>query len=229
MSESEGVFQPEESREAESKKPYEAIVVMPYTSAAHRGGRKSKIDPEFGLTYESKMSTLAAAEAYHQGKAGQVILLGEITVGKPELTTDQFMKELLLAKGVPESAIVTHSGLNNTFSQIEKLAEEQDDNSKFLVISLDFHKPRVEKISKRLKVSADHQKAEDLLIERSEKYRKPVEKWEQSEDMQKQLKTERLLLRPLTAIDMKGILQNILTKRLGPRPPLTKFPEQRKK
>ena len=90
-----------EQRESLNKKPYEAIVVMPYSSGPYREGRESEIDPEFGLaTYESKLVTLAAVQAYAEGQSGKVILVGEDTVesGGKHSTTD-FMKELLVDKG----------------------------------------------------------------------------------------------------------------------------------
>jgi hypothetical protein len=43
-----------------NKKPYQAIVVMPYSSGEYVWGRRSKISPNFGITYESKLSALAA-------------------------------------------------------------------------------------------------------------------------------------------------------------------------
>ena len=84
-----------EFKDISGKKPYEAIVVMSYSSGLHHGGRESKIDPDFGMTYESKLVATAAAQAYGEGKSDRIILVGEQTVGakEGELTTDKFMKE----------------------------------------------------------------------------------------------------------------------------------------
>ena len=131
-----------EQREALAKKPYEAIVVMPYSSGEHRGGRKSRIDSDFGLTYESKMVTLAAAQAFKEDKAEKVILVGEDTVGSEgKHSTVDFMKELLIAKGVPESAIEAHRDLQNSVEQLGKISDIQKPEDKFLIVSLDFHTP----------------------------------------------------------------------------------------
>ncbi len=218
-----------ERKDIQDKKPYEAIVVMPYSSRKHLGGRESKIDPEFGLTYESKMATLAAAQAYKEGKADKVILVGEDTVGADgKHSTVDFMKELLVAKGVPEMAIVSHSGLNNSVEQLGKISETQKPEDKFLIVSLDFHTPRVKIISKNQKIQAEHGSAEELLERRSEHYKKPIETWKESDGIKKAEKIE-VVLQALNRVDTKGVFQKWLTEKLGTRNPLTDFPRQRKK
>ena len=213
-----------EQKEFADKKPYQAIVVMPYSSGPYRRGRKSKIDPEYSLSYESKMVTLAAAEAYQSGQADKIILLGEDTYESPEHNTTEFMKELLVAKGIPDSVIENYGSLNNTYVQIEKLAELTDaDNidDKFLVISLDFHAPRVGDTADKLDIPSDLNSAEDLLRKRSSHYEQVLDKWSESEQMRSTATKEKLLLRPLNRVDLNGYLQKYLTKKLGPRPPLT--------
>ncbi len=226
-----------EQRESEVKeKKYQAIVVMPYSSGEYRGGKKSKINPNFGLTYESKMATLAAAQAYQEGRAPKIILTGESTVGapkspkesnEPQLSTVDFMKELLIAKGVPETAIEIHRNLQNSVEQLGKISELSKPGDEFLVVSLDFHMPRVQIISENKKLKADHIRGEDLLVRRKTLYKKPLEEWENSEGIAKARKIE-AVLRPLNRIDTSGILQKLLTKALGTRKPLTDFPRQTK-
>lgn len=211
------------------KKPYAAIVVMPYSSRPYPGGgRESKKDKDFGLTYESKMVTLAAAQAFKEGRADKVLLVGEDTVGsnKKHSTVD-FMKELLILKGVPENAIESHPNLQNSVEQLGKVSEIQKPDDKFLVVSLDFHTPRVEIIAKNKKINATHQSAEELLVRRSKHYELPVKKWQGSEGIEKAKKIE-AVLRPLNRIDTQGYIQSVLTKLLGTRKPLTDFPRQRK-
>ncbi len=163
--------------ESKNKKPYWAIVAMPYSSGRYRGGAKSNIDPMYALTFESKMSALAAAQAFKEGKADKIILLGEDTLGSPEglngnktLSTADFMKELLKSQKIPAQAIFCYGHLNNTVLQIEKLSKLQKPLEKFLIISLRFHTPRVVTTSKNQNIAADHETAEQLLTKRGTFY-----------------------------------------------------------
>jgi len=135
---------------------------------------------------------------------------------------------LLVAKGVPESAIEAYRDLQNSVQQLGKISKIQKPEDKFLIVSLDFHTPRVKIIAQNQKLSAEHQSAEKLLQQRSPHYKKPVEKWAASEGMDKARKMEAILL-PLNRVDTKGYIQTVLTKILGTRKPLTEFPLQRKK
>lgn len=218
----------QEFKEFIGRKPYEAIVVMPYSSGEYRHGRESKINPEFGLTYESKMVTLAAVQAYNEGKAGKIILVGEDTIGSKKYSTVDFMKELLVAKGIPESAIASYSDLQNSVAQIEKISEIQKPGDKFLIVSLDFHTPRVKIIVKNQKVEGGHESAEELLLRRSPHYQRPTKKWKQSEGIEKAGHME-VVLRALNRVDTTGVIQKWLTEKFGTRKPLTNFPHQRKK
>lgn len=209
------------------QKPYESIVVMPYSSAEYRGESKSKIDPKFGLTFESTIATLAGIEAYRQGQADTIILMGEDTFGCITHSTVDFMKELLIKEGVPASAIVSFGHLNTSFEQIAKLSEAQRAQGKFLIISLGFHTPRVAMIAKRQKVMADHKSAETLLAQTDPGYAKAIKIWDQSSDMKK----VRLIesgLRLVSRLDINGSFQKWLSAKIGPRKPLTDFTFQQR-
>src|SRR3989344_456222 len=217
-------------KEFQAKKSYEAIVAMPYSSGRYRHGRESKIDPRFSMTYETKMVATAALQAYKEGKSDKIILLGEQTVGAERgvLSTDQLIKEFLIAKGVPEANIIIHSGLGNSFQQLQRLSEIQNPDGKYLVVSLNFHQPRVKLLTKKMRIPVEHASAAELLIKRSEHYGKPVKKWKHSLGILKASLIE-VPLRILTRVDSDGKGQNALTEILGTREPLTAFPRQRKR
>lgn len=217
------------SPEARRRKPYRGIVIMPYSSGEYRGGRKSKIDPKFGLTYESKMSTLAGLQAYKEGKSDKIILVGEDTVGSDgKHSTVDFMKELLMSKGVPENAIEIYPKMQNSVEQLGKISEIQKPDDEFLIVSLDFHMPRVQIIAKNQNIKGEHPTAEDLLRKRSPLYMKPIKNWQGDPGIEKAKKIE-VVLRPLNRIDTKGHIQKFLTWVMGTRKPLTDFPKKPKK
>lgn len=219
-----------EQKDIQEKKPYEAIVVMPYSSGPYRHGRESKIDSRFSMSYETKMAATAALQAYKESKSDKIILLGEQTVGteKGVLSTDQLIKEFLIAKGVPEISIIFHSGLDNSFQQLQRLSKIQNPDGKYLVVSLNFHQPRVKLLTKKMGIPAEHTSAEELLIKRSEHYDKPVKRWKHSLGMLKVSLIE-VPLRILTRVDFDGKGQNAITGILGTRKALTDFPRQRKR
>lgn len=214
-----------EHREQASSKPFEAIVVMPYGSAERIRGKKSEIDPKFGMSYETKMATLAALEAYENGAADKIILLGEQTYGKENRSTDEFMKEFLLSKGVPETDIVSYAGLNSTFEQIEKLSEQENEN-KYLIVSLDFHKGRVKSLAESEGVDAEYESAEELLEQRSEHYKQVIANWQHTDEMKKHIRDENIIYKPLSALDTRGVLQKFISRTKGPRKPFNSYPKK---
>lgn len=218
-----------EHPEIKHAKPFQAIVVMPYSSREHIGGKESKIDADFGLTYESKLSAIAALEAYKKNQADKIILVGEDTVGSnKKYSTVDFMKELLMANRVPEQAIEVHRDLQNTVEQLGKVSELQGSNDRFLIVSLGFHTPRVKIVAENKRIAAEHESAEQLLERRSAHYSKPLKTWGKSIGMKK-AKIVEAVLRPISRVDIQGSFQKWLTDKLGTRKPLTDFPRQRRK
>jgi hypothetical protein len=174
------------------------------------------------------MSTLAGLQAYKNGQADKIILVGEDTVGSGgKHSTVDFMKELLIAKGVPEGAIEIYPKMQNSVEQLGKISEVQRPEDKFLIVSLKFHKPRVEIIAKNQNVKAQHTTAEELLLKRSGHYQKSIDSWQKDPGIKKAEKIE-AVLRSLNRIDTNGHIQSWLTRMLGTRKPLTDFPRQRK-
>ncbi len=232
----------------EAQPECEAIVAMPYASARYeiKSAENAKNDvneynlhvtePKFKdrLSYESKMVTLAALQAYNAGVAKKIILIAEDTFGSNKKkeghsTTDQLLRDLLIKNGVPAGDIDCYGGYNNTFVQMEKLSslnKESKPKKDFYVISLDFHKKRVEEVSGRQNIPALHVTAESLLEERyGEKNgwrnKSAVLDWANSPEMLEAAKNEQIKYQPVSHADFLGWIQKLATWAQGSRPPLT--------
>jgi uncharacterized SAM-binding protein YcdF (DUF218 family) len=203
-------------------KPYDAIVIMPYSS-----GRRS--DGSWGLSFESELAGRAGARMYRQNEAEKVIVLGERTYGASGLTTTQFMKERLLSLDVPDNAIETHENLNSSVEQFETLKRAHPGDETFLIISLAFHEPRVRRIATRLGIPAEYATVEDILAGADAGYASALDAWHSSEEVLRKLSSEKFVTL-LDAIDgflirwgfsNIHLLQHFLTRILGPRPPIS--------
>lgn len=225
---------------------YSAIVVLAYASGprgekgAHSKSEKERLkkpgsadSTEYGPSYETKLVALAAAEAYKQGMAPEIIVLGEQTFqdnpeknktfGSTNLTTGKFIQEVLERAGVPNNIIKIKTPFNNTYLQLEELGKIQNPNNEYLVLGMDFHLPRVQNIIKRQNIHGVTGSAEILLQERYKKHPNQISEllanWRKNPQIQAALKTEGLI-RVINQVDFKGLIQKFLTKSRGPRPPL---------
>lgn len=225
--------------------PFDSIILMTYGSYVYRGGRQSHIDPNYALSYESKMAALAAAEAVKEGLGEKIIVFSEKTVFNqkaevppptPKTNSGSLIKEYLISRDVPEDKIEIHTFFNNTVEQVRGTVELEKAGKirNALVISLGFHESRVKENFRQIAnresgAKESFMQAEELLKRRDRRYKPIIERWANSPDMQKILRMEKLFLRPLTYIDRGGHFQEFLTKRRGIRPPLTQFPRQRRR
>lgn len=173
---------------------------------------------------------MAAYQAFKEGKADKIILTGESTVGAPEYSTTDFLKEFLVSKGVPGSSIEVYSNLQNSAEQLQKIKEVQGQNDKFLIISLGFHTKRVKVISDSEEIQAEHQVAEDLLKKRNKKYEGIMQDWNKSKGLKSARKLEAILT-PLSRYELARKFLNLITALKGTRKPLTagEFPRKPKK
>jgi len=120
--------------------------------------RSGSVNPHFQARIE------AAAELYRQGKVRHLLLSGDNHRRGYDEPTD--MKEALLAKGVPESAMTLDYAGFRTLDSVVR-AKKVFGQTKLTMITDDFHAPRAVFLSRHFGIDAVAFSAEPVSMNRS--------------------------------------------------------------
>jgi len=140
----------------EKNYPFDAIVIMPYSSNISSNGKVR-------LSYYSAQAVHAGFHLWEEKKAPQIIIPGERTFGPEYPSTTELMIRYLKQKGVPESQIIGLESKSTIYQleAVKKLQHQKPQN--FLVVSLEFHRRRVDLLRSRLKIKGETAEAEEIL------------------------------------------------------------------
>ena len=144
----------DKARAAEAATPrccFDAIVVL-------GGGVAPAVPPEreFPSLTESADRVWTAARLYRAGIAPRIIVSGGGFLAEnngPATTEAEAMRRFLVELGVPDSAIVSESGSNNTIENIFNVRRMVGDRPVALITSA-FHRPRAMRIASVAKLNA---------------------------------------------------------------------------
>ena len=99
---------------------------------------------------ESKMRAIGALELFEKGKVKKIIISGSghRKGASTETTVAEVMKEYLLSRGIPETAIVTEGTSMNTAEGLENVLNllDEEDIKKILLETNEYHLPRARQL-----------------------------------------------------------------------------------
>ena len=119
----------------------DAIVVL--------SGMLRTIKTENGYKYEFNESVdriFAGINLYKNNKASKLILTrGKLpwSLGKPE---GEYLKDLSIKNGIPESNILLTDNAQNTEQEVKSIKKLLDKNDKIILVTSAFHMPRAKKV-----------------------------------------------------------------------------------
>ncbi|OGD85999.1 hypothetical protein A2Z23_03355 [Candidatus Curtissbacteria bacterium RBG_16_39_7] len=187
--------------------PFDAIVIMPYSSNISTNGR-------LRLSYFSAQAVHAGFHLWEEKKAPKIIIPGESTFGPAHPPTAELMIRYLKQKGVPESQIVGLNDLNSSIYQLEAIKKLQAEGlQKFLTVSLEFHRKRVDLLVSRLHLPGETVEAEEIL---ERHHLKTDRKQLLSLPQTKKARNIERVFRGIASLDRSGLLQKLTTQLWGP-------------
>lgn len=199
------------SIEQEKHKPFDAIIVLgcgPVLKPLHELHSETfKTSTGWQMSMEAKMRTIAAGQAYTEGLTDKIILTGGKTGGQELPSESETMKNMLIKKfQIPEDKLIIEDKSTNTienFAHVVNIIDQDPSSySNVAVLSNQYHVDRAQEIGKRFFVDADGQAAEELLVKRSQKYQKVLDKFFNAPEYQDKLKGETRWSRGLKEIPL---------------------------
>lgn len=210
----------QESQEAkEIPESFDAVIVLgknwrgyPFTPA-----RSPEEGSRLHLSIESKMSALAAGEMYQAGLTKKLIFSTGKTLGEAWPSQARAMWEFTKKEypDIPEESVLLEEESWDTTENAEEVKKIMDTNhiDTTALLTVDYHLPRAEKIFRAYGMNVIPVPSEEMLVRRSDHYKKFVENFHNSKIV-KEEKLKEAILRGILLIDKKGQLPRRISRRI---------------